>query len=348
MRLTIAAMTAAALATFSAHAGVIYGLTATSIDEGNARIVCFDTSDLSDDPDTPTPLQELATVAGANDFMGGCSAGDLYYGYYNITDMETQSVTQYFCTIDFETGEAHILRALDPTMSDDGIYLIDMTYEPETGMIVALENQYSPSTQEILTSVQAVHPQGGSLSLLHDFDAKYSAICADGEGGYYIAQILRIGDGQGNPVFFKADRNFSLTRLMPPKPGLIAESSMAHSMVMMDGKLYLVTGHTVTVVNLSTKSTTSYYLDREVYGATSVPGKASINVMPPDALSPVCLEAGILTLPVEARVEAHTPQGCLAAVWENCRQADLNTLGKGIHIIRVSNDDGVATMKVRL
>ena len=331
-----------------AHGGVIYGFTTTSIEEGNARIVCFDTADLSEDPDNPTALHEVATVKGANDFMGGCSVGDLYYGYYNITEMDTQTVTQYFCTIDFSTGDADILMSLDPMTSNDGIYLIDMTYEPKTGMIVALENQYKPSTQEILTSVQAVHPDRGRLSLLYDLDDKYSAICADGEGGYYVAQIQRTGDGQGTPLFYKADNKFNMTRLMPPKPSLVAESTMAHSMVMSDGKLYLVTGHTVTVVNLSTKSTTSYYLDRDMYGVTTSPGKASIREVTASPGKKVDIEGGILTLPEKSLVELYTPQGCLTAKFSGCDKADLNHIGKGIYILRVTDDEGETTVKVRL
>lgn len=345
---TIAALLVAGCASLTAYGDVIYGFTTTSIEEGNARIVCFDTTDLSEDPDNPTPLQEIATVRGANDFMGGCSVGDLYYGYYNITDMDTQTVTQHFCTIDFSTGEADILMSLDPTMSNDGIYLIDMTYEPKTGMIVALENQYKPSSQEILTSVQAVHPESGRLSLLYDLDDKYAAICADGEGGYYVAKIQRTGDGQGTPVFLRADNKFNMTRLMPPKPGLVAESTMAHSMVMIDLKLYLVTGHTVTVVNLSNKSTTSYYLDRDMYGVTTVPGKAGIHDVCAPSDKIINLRSGNLTLPGKSLVELYTPGGSLAAIFKECDRADLNSVAKGIYILRVTHADWVATMKVKL
>lgn len=330
------------------EATIIYGVASTSMDEGNARIVSFDTDDLSSDPDSPTTLTELATVNGANDFMGGCSMGDLYFGYYNITDMETQTVVQYFCTIDFATGEADIRHELDPTMSTDGIYLIDMTYEPKTGMIVALENQYDANSQSFLSSIQAVHPQRGKLSLLYDLDTKYSAICADGEGGYYLAEIQRLGDGEGTPIFHKADSRFNITRLMPPKPGLKAESSMAHSMLMLDGKLYLVTGHTLTIVNLSTKSTTTCYLDRDVYGITTVAGTAGIPAVAADSAQGVRLDGKRIILPSPGSVELFTPQGCKAAALARCTEADFSALPSGLYILRASFGSSTVSMKIRL
>lgn len=330
------------------EATVIYGVTSTSMEEGNARIVSFDTDDLSSDSDAPTTLTELATIERANDFMGGCSMGDLYYGYYNITDMETQTVVQYFCTIDFATGEADILHKIDPTMSPDGIYLIDMTYEPKTGMIVALENQYDPNSQSFLSSIQAVHPLGGKLSLLYDLDAKYSAICADGEGGYYLAEIQRLGDGEGTPVFHKADNRFNITRLMPPKPGLKAESSMAHSMLLLDGKLYLVTGRTVTIVNLSTKSTTTCYLDRDVYGITTVAGTAGIPAVAADSAQGVRLDGKRVILPSPGSVELFTPQGCKAAALPRCSEADFSALPSGLYILRATFGSSTVSMKIRL
>lgn len=249
----------------------------------NARLVCFDTDDLSDDPALPTQLTELATVESANDFMGGCAMGEYYYGYYNITDMDTQTVVQYFCRIDFATGDAEVLASVDPTMSNDGIYLIDMTYEPVSGLLVALENQYSPSQNAILGTLHAVRPDRGTLSKLHDFDRKFSAICADGAGGYYLAEIERQGDGVGLPVFYKADREFNVSDFIPSKPSLKAESGMAHSMILEGGKLYLVTGRTVTVADLATRATTSYYLDRDLYGVTASRGQAGLESAVADA-----------------------------------------------------------------
>lgn len=346
--LPIAFMLSMLLPAPGAKATIIYGVTSTTMEEGNARIVSFDTANLSSDPDSPTLLTELATVEGANDFMGGCSMNDLYYGYYNITDMETQTVVQYFCTIDFTTGEADILHAIDPTMSADGIYLIDMTYEPKTEMLVALENQYDPNSQSFLSSIQAVNPRNGKLSLLYDLDAKYSAICADGEGGYYLAEIQRLGDGVGTPVFHKADSHFNVTRLMPPKPGLKAESSMAHSMLLSDGKLYLVTGHTVTMVNLTTKSTTTYYLDRDVYGITTVAGTSGITPVSLDNDTGLRINGKRVTLPSTGSVELYTPQGYKMAAHSGCTEADLSRLPAGLYILKASCGTFTTSIKIRL
>ncbi len=334
--------------TTTASSAILYGLTPTSVEEGNAKIVSFDTAELSPDPNAPTSLTELATVAGANDFMGGCSMGDLYYGYYNITDMDTQSVVQYFCTIDFATGNATILHEIDPTTSSNGIYLIDMTYEPKTGMLVALENQYVPSTQNFLSSIQAVNPARGQLSLLYDLDAKYSAICADGEGGYYLVIINRLGDGAGTPVFYKADKYFNVTRLMPPKPNLIVESTMAHSMILLDGKLYLVTGRTVTMVNLTTKSTTTGYLDRDVYGITSVPGEASLAAISADRDTAIKLTGKTLTLTRPAILEIINPQGMTVMKTAAVTETDISSLPSGLYIVRATGEGGTSSIKIKL
>ena len=62
----------------------LYGLTTTSMEEGNGRIVRVDVETLSSDMQNPTQFEEIATVEYANDFMAGTSVNGLYYCYYNI------------------------------------------------------------------------------------------------------------------------------------------------------------------------------------------------------------------------------------------------------------------------
>lgn len=340
-----AAMSATCL---TAHGTVLYGLTPTSMDEGDGRLVCFDTEQMSEDPFAPTRLTELATVAGANDFMGGCAMGNLYYGYYNVTNMETQTVVQHFCTIDFESGEADVLAAVDPTASPDGIYLVDMTYEPVSGLLVALENQYSTSSQTILSSLQAVRPDRGTLSLLCDFDRKYSAICADGEGGYYLAEIERLGDGVGLPAIYRADRDLNVTVFMPSKPSLKAESGMAHSMVTADGLLYLVTGRTVTTVNLKTKATASYYLDRDVYGVTATRGTSGLHEAEVEPAAGIWLHGRCLKLARESRIDVYAADGTKVLSADDCTVVLLEALARGIYIVRAVCGGESATLKISI
>lgn len=64
----------------------LYGLTTTTWEEGNARVVSVNLDALSDNPEAPTPFTEISTFEHASDFMAGTSVGEKYYCYYNTYD----------------------------------------------------------------------------------------------------------------------------------------------------------------------------------------------------------------------------------------------------------------------
>ena len=250
----------------------LYGLTTTSMEEGNGRIVRVDVETLSSDMQNPTQFEEIATVEYANDFMAGTSVNGLYYCYYNTYDASSGVSMQHFGTLDFKTGDFSTIAEANHVDSDDVTDMMDMTYDPVGGGLLGLDRQYVPSQDKFVSTIQNISMARGKLQEIFLFDRKYVAICSDGEGGYYLATLDKDADEVYRPEFYKADGRFNVTRILTDASSLAGESSFAHSMTIDDNRLYLVTGSVVTRLDLTTHNAENFYLEKGLYGVTFVPG----------------------------------------------------------------------------
>lgn len=251
---------------------LLYGLTTTSMEEGNGRIVCVDVETLSADRGNPTAFTELATVEYANDFMAGTSVGETYYCYYNTYNQETGLSLQHFGTLDFKTGVFTTIAEANHADSDDVTDMMDMVYDTIGGGLLGLDRQYIPSQEKYVSTIQNISMRRGTLQEVFLFDRRYVAICSDEAGGYYLATLDRDAESVYRPAFYTADGRFNVTPMPTDASRLEGESSFAHSMALKNNRLYLVTGSVVTRLDLTTQQAENFYLEKEMYGVTFVPG----------------------------------------------------------------------------
>lgn len=274
---TYAIIVAAVFTAATTHAKTFYGMVSTSMEEGNGRLVCADTDALSKNPAAPTPLTELATVEHANDFMAGTSTTDgTYYCYYNTYDPESGVSMQYFGTLDFETGAFSLIAEDNHAVSDNVTDMLDMVYDPVGRGLLGLDRQYVPADNKFVSTIQNISMQRGSLTEIMAFDRKYTAICSDGAGGYWLATLDRDAYGEYLPTFWHADNRFNCTQMTQPDAGHKGESSFAHSMAMADDTVWLVTGSIVTSMNIETHELTTYYLEKQLGGLTFIPTPSAV------------------------------------------------------------------------
>lgn len=258
-----------AAATTPALGQTLYGITTTTWEEGNARIVSVEIDKLSTDPQNPTRFTEVATFEHAADFMAGTWADGKYYCYYNTYDQDIDLSLQYFGTLSMLTGEFNLIAQENHVDSDNVTDMLDMTYDPVLGGLLGLDRQYVPSKEKFISTIQNISMRRGTLSEVCAFDRRYIGICSDetDEGGYYLATNERVGEEEYRVEFYKADDRFNVTPLAVEGdlPGL---SSFAHSMTINENKLYLATGSIINEVNLDDLTSTTYYVEKDMYGIT--------------------------------------------------------------------------------
>ncbi len=270
MRNTIkvaATVLAVAAATSAAQAKELYGVTTTTWEEGNARVVSVNLDNLSTDAENPTPFTEISTFEHASDFMAGTWAKNKYYCYYNTYNQELDLSLQFFGTLNMTTGEFTQIAEENHVTSDNVTDMMDMTYDPVGGGLLGLDRQYIPSQTTFGSTIQNISKNRGTLSEVTVLDKKYSGFCSDGNGGFYLAEIVKTGEEEYTPYFYKSDDRFNVTPFAVAGE-MDAQSSFAHSLTLDGDNLYLASGSVLTIVNLTDLSGVSYYLEKDLYGIT--------------------------------------------------------------------------------
>lgn len=328
-----------ALLPASASAQTLYGVVSSTYGDDNAYIATVDLDNLSTDPANPTVVTETVVLEHATDFMAGTSAADAYYAFYNIYNNETGSARQYFCTVDFTTGETTTIADCDPS-SDDATDFMDLVYDPLDGGLLALDRQYITSTQTYISTMQLVNTARGRLTEVYVFDNKYSAICSDGESGYYLATIDRTGavDADNNRIYaaniYHANAFFRVNGTPILSEDIPAQSSFAHSMTMHEGKLYLASGSILDVIDPVAASAETYYLDRELFGITFYPGGTSsvANVVAASDAT-ITMRGNVAVFGAPTAVAVYTADGRKVASDAQATSFDLSHLPAGLYIV---------------
>lgn len=269
------AILAVAITQPSYSAPVLYGITTTTMEEGNGRIVSLDVASLSTDRENPTCFTEISTLENGNDFMAGTSVGNMYYCYYNTFDQASGISMQHFGTLDFMSGAFTTIAETEHAGSDDVTDMMDMVCDSGGGGLLGLDRQYIPSQEKFIGTIQYISMRTGKLKEIFVFDRRYVAICSDGIDGYYLAALDRDDQQIYRPSFYHADKRFNITPILSNATQLEGESSFAHSMAMDGNILYLITGSVVTCLDLDKNEAESFYLEKELYGVTFIPGGTS-------------------------------------------------------------------------
>lgn len=259
----------------SVEARELYGLTTTSWEEGNARVVSLNIEELSSS--SPAAFKEISTVEHAADFMAGTMVNGKYFCFYNTFNQETDLSLQHFGTLDMKTGEFTAISEENHAVSDNVTDMMDLTYDPVGGGLLGLDRQFSYGTYGYVSTIQNVSMRSGALSEVVLLDRKYMALCADGEGGFYMATVEASSGDTYEAAFYKANERF-VTTPMVVTGDLTARSSFAHSMVTDGENLYFATGDILIIVNLADKSSNSYPLEKELYGISlEMSGNTGLN-----------------------------------------------------------------------
>lgn len=261
------ALAALMTASGAGQAKLLYGVTTTTWEEGNARVVSIDTDELSQDASDPTPFTAVSTFEHAADFMAGTWAKDKYYCYYNSYNQELDLSLQYFGILNMRTGDFTQIAEENHVTSDNVTDMMDMTYDPVGGGLLGLDRQYVPSQNKFVSTIQNISKNRGTLNEVCVLDKKYSGLCADGKGGFYLAELVRVGDEEYTASFYTANNRFSITP-MEVEGDCIAQSSFAHSLVTDGENLYFAAGSVLTIVDLAELTASSYYLEKDLYGLT--------------------------------------------------------------------------------
>lgn len=262
-----AALAALMTTTGFSQAKVLYGVTTTTWEEGNARVVSIDTDNLSADAENPTLFTEISTFEHAADFMAGTWAKDKYYCFYNTYNQELDLSLQYFGVLNMSTGDFTQIAEENHVTSDNVTDMMDMTYDPVGGGLLGLDRQYIPSQTKFVSTIQNISKNRGTLSEVCVLDKKYSGICADGTGGFYLAELVKVDDEDYTAAFYTADNRFTVSP-MEVTGDCVAQSSFAHSLVSDGEKLYFATGAVLTIVDLAELTASSFYLEKDLYGLT--------------------------------------------------------------------------------
>lgn len=273
----------------SAGARNLYGVTTTSFEEGNARVVSVDLDNLSDKASRPTPFTEISTIEHAADFMGGTMADGEYYCYYNTYDQVTEVSYQYFGKLNMTTGEFETIAYGNiDAMDDDALDLMDMTYDEVSGVLLGLDRQFVPSTYSFVSTIQNISMRNGKLSEVALLDRRYAALTSDGNEGFYLASVDSDGNEGYNATFYSSNNKFNVKK-MSVSGSVATESTFAHSMVCDEENLYFASGTTLLVVDLSTKTCKTYYLEKELYGITlGINGDSGVKGVNSDAGASDC------------------------------------------------------------